>query len=537
MAGPYYLKSGNATEWTTSQTGTTGSPGTLVVPKRSGTGTAAMKHFVYECTTAGTGSATTEPTWPTTAGSTVTDGTIVWTCRDCTSWTYANIYLDYILNATAAAGDIIYASYQHAESIAGAVTYTFPGGTNNPNALLSSDQATGTPPTTLRAGASFTNTGSSSLTVLGGVYAFGGTFTTASGGSGANSFITAGSGGGSGAAWLVFENCAIVLATTGSTGTIQLGSTGSNPSRVRLVNTTVQFAATGQSIALRNGIVEWLDTPSAIQGATLPTTLFAVTGTNAGTLYARSVDLSALGSGKTLISYSATTPAQQTQRFERCKLGASISLVSNSGTSFSQCNVEFVNCTTGTAIVSYNGYLSGGYVATITTDTANYKTTGGSSLTSDGLNPYSYKLVCGGSSKPWFEPAASPWLVTFVETTGAHTLSVDVMYDSSVGTLFQNDVWLEVAYMGDAGDLLTTTYYGRQNVGSLSNYMTFLTNGTNSTALPSGASWTTSGITTVATATLTSGSVTVNQKGYVACRVCFGKQSRTVWVDANVTVT
>jgi gp6-like head-tail connector protein len=35
----------------------------------------------FECTTAGTSHATVEPTWPTTAGGTVTDGTAVWTAR------------------------------------------------------------------------------------------------------------------------------------------------------------------------------------------------------------------------------------------------------------------------------------------------------------------------------------------------------------------------------------------------------------------------------------------------------------------------
>ena len=39
--------------------------------------------YKYECTTAGT-SGTTEPTWPTTPGNTVTDGTAVWTCREFT---------------------------------------------------------------------------------------------------------------------------------------------------------------------------------------------------------------------------------------------------------------------------------------------------------------------------------------------------------------------------------------------------------------------------------------------------------------------
>lgn len=42
--------------------------------------------FVYAVTTAGTSGAT-EPDWPTEEASTVTDGTVVWTRGDATTWT------------------------------------------------------------------------------------------------------------------------------------------------------------------------------------------------------------------------------------------------------------------------------------------------------------------------------------------------------------------------------------------------------------------------------------------------------------------
>ena len=50
--------------------------------------------YVYECTTGGTSQSGSEnePSWPTTAGNTVNDGTVVWTCR--ANYCLAGVALD-----------------------------------------------------------------------------------------------------------------------------------------------------------------------------------------------------------------------------------------------------------------------------------------------------------------------------------------------------------------------------------------------------------------------------------------------------------
>ena len=83
-------------------------------------GTVARRAYVYECTTAGTSHASTEPTWPTSG--TVTDGaTLVWTCQNPNdaNWDNASCILAYVLNHTAiAAGDSVFVASAHNENTA-----------------------------------------------------------------------------------------------------------------------------------------------------------------------------------------------------------------------------------------------------------------------------------------------------------------------------------------------------------------------------------------------------------------------------------
>lgn len=53
----------------------------------------ALNGYVYECTVAGTTHATNEPTWPTTIGQTVADGTVTWRCEALDTDVVANVYV------------------------------------------------------------------------------------------------------------------------------------------------------------------------------------------------------------------------------------------------------------------------------------------------------------------------------------------------------------------------------------------------------------------------------------------------------------
>ena len=60
--------------------------------RRKATAAVLGKHF--ECTTAGTSHATTEPTWDTTVGNTTADGTVTWTCRgSANTWVASTTYV------------------------------------------------------------------------------------------------------------------------------------------------------------------------------------------------------------------------------------------------------------------------------------------------------------------------------------------------------------------------------------------------------------------------------------------------------------
>lgn len=389
---------------------------------------------VFRCTTAGT-SGGTEPTWTLTAGGTTNDGTAVWT-EVTGNATYnwgapharaANAYASGWL----AADEVCYMAHDHAETQATTVTFSPPSGSRT----LCVNSAGSVPPVSadLRTTATIAATGASNINISNTAYREGITFLAGSGSSAGS--INVGSAAGT---LDKSKNCKFKLNNTNASSVIQFGGVTNTFAESELVNTTVEFGSTSQSIQVKHGVLKWRDTPNAIVGATIPTNLFTGAGNGAtGLMHAIGVDLDAAGSGKNLVGTALQLDVLYI--FEDCRLNASVTVAPAGVVS----NVHVIRSgAAATDIKRIDKHRNEG----VETTEATIVRTGGASM--HGV-PYSKKVVTG-SGASFQRPFAGVPLT--IDNAVIGTNRVVTLYGIWGGGAVpdNDDLWFEVRYPGSA---------------------------------------------------------------------------------------
>lgn len=479
------------------------------------TASALKARWVFRCTIAGT--ASTEPAWPTANNATVASGGATFTNvtgQSTYGWSAAAGDIPTLVGAVGtfrfAAGDRMFISSDHSE--AQTATTTYGGGTASVSytsgQVLSVNRAGSVPPVAadLLAGATVAVSGGASTLNIDApfpVYHYGMNYTYT------GSFTAAIQLGGPKSHW--FDACQLYINTANSAQRIQAGTAAN----VVLNNSTVRFGHIGQGFFSANSMeIIWLNTPSAIAGATIPAILFNITASSFISVTARGVDLSAVTGTLVGNSFNAVTKCL----FDSCRIASGAiryTTTSVSGVNNTRDLVELVNCYDGTNNISESWQPSGA-VTTETTITLS----GGAT---DNVGTFSHKMVSNTNIDKYVQPLAGFWMdVSNAAIGSSKTATVEIISGASLNN---DEISLVLEYLDTAGSSLA--------VMSNTLPVTVLTAASAVTA--STATWNASPATPVKQKLVVT--FTPRTAGRVRAQVRLGKASATVYVDPQVTIT
>ena len=304
------------------------------------------------------------------------------------------------------------------------------------------------------------------------------------------------------------KNCALYLNHTGSSAWVAVQNC-----KAVLDNTTIQFGNTSQTISQANGELIWLNTASAIPGATLPTALFNPLSGGSSQLQTtvRGVDLSAI-TGSLVKNNNA---AQIKILFDSCKIASGVTRYTLTSVQDTQALVELVNCYDGTNILS-EIHTNAGDVTTEFTITL-------SSGATDNVGTFSHKMVSNTNIDKWANPLEGFWLDMNYTTTGSSkTATVEII---SSTTLNNDEIALYLQYEGTSSS----------SVASFANSLPATVLTTASAVTSSTASWNAQPGSPVKQKLQVT--FTPQTAGRLRGQVRLGKASTTVYVNPKITVT
>ncbi len=395
-----------------------------------------------------------------------------------------------------AAGDTIWFSQVHSESITSAASWALAGTATNPTRLLCGNDAA-EPPTALTTGALISIDASVDLNIGGWGYINGLEFRTTAAYAGRPLLISGG----------IYENCFVNISSTNQNSYPYCGiSSGITTFK----NCTYKFGNVNQKITHAAQCTLFYEGGSVVAGGTSPDYLFS--GGNGSNITVTGFDASNCSAG---VSLSPGGGYTGNILFYGCKLPASWTgqLAPSAGEGV---YIEMVNCDGGDTHYRYRNRTKAGE----TRDETTLVKTGS---TTDGTTNVSYKMTTGTSVSYPITVHRSIALAQWNDTVGSSvTATVDILHDSTTN-LKDDEIWLEVWYLGTSGVPLATMISDAK-----SDVLATATDQATSTA-----TWTTTGMTNPNKQKL-SVTFTPQEAGMVIGIVKMAKASKTVYHDEMV---
>ena len=396
------------------------------------------------------------------------------------------------------AGDVVYVAHDHNETTAGNINFSIAGTVANPLKVICVDRGGSVPPVAAdrRTTGIISTTGDFQIVISGSSHWDGVCFTAGIGGTGQAHLTLCPTNHAA-----RYDNCTLRLASTGSTSRLSAGS--NSRSYTELHNTTVSFSNVAQGIQIGDGF-KWYNTPSAIQGATIPTTLFIyVNSSSTGFVECHGVDLSAVGSGKSIVMAEFN---YQRYEFSDCKFDPAVTKVLTQPAHPGGPEMIF------TRFGSNYTTLAVKSAGTLSEETIVVRTNGAN----DGTVSIAWKIVTSTYCSP-LNSFECPSIAIWNDTIG---VPITATVEGIAAALpYDNECWVEVQYLGaDRGMIVTD---------KMESYLATPAAQTTSSAVWGGS-----------TAPFKLGvTFTPQQKGWIYARVRVGKPSSTFYIDPKVTLS
>lgn len=416
-------------------------------------------------------------------------------------------------------GDTIYFSQAHSENEAANTSVTF--GTNAlPQKLICANDAA-EPPTAVATGATIATNGAFSISLSGSFYAYGLTFKPGAGGA-VNVNINLAQGGGD---LQRYESCVFDVNGSGGSASIQVGqSANQQQPECYWDSCDIKFLNSANDGIAVYGTFMW-NGGTALSGTATPSDgLIRVTSLSEGAFVVISgVDLSNFASTLNLVQTGAVQSGRVV--FRNCRLPASWS-----GSLYVAAAVglraEMWNCQPALSGEANNyRFRVEDYAGHVREDTAIYRTGGAT----DGDTPLSWRMQASANAE-W--PAIilrSPEIFVPNTTTGSSkTLTVEIAQDGTTAALNEEDVWLDVQFLG-------TTDSPRSSFVNDGPADFFDTGANADPQDDSTEAW--SGLSGTNKKQKLSVTLTPREEGVYVCRVFLTKANAVVYVDPKVTVS